>query len=96
MSKKLNIFIIGGTGVLSGALASYFVDKGHAVTILTDGKGMLPKPDGIVRHLIVDRNDKTGLVRVFDPLRDESWDFLIDCLCYTSVQASHILEVISP
>lgn len=96
MSRKLNVLIVGGTGVLSGAMASYFVEEGHSVTILTDGNGVLPEPDRIVRHLIVDRNEKEELKHAFDPLRDESWDLLIDCVCYTSEQASSILEIISP
>ncbi len=47
----MRILIIGGTGVLSRAIALEAVRVGHQVTILTDGLGILPEPIGIERHL---------------------------------------------
>ena len=86
--------IIGGTGILSRAIAVQAVAAGHEVTILTNGQGTLPSPTGIKQHLIVDRNHHQALHQVLKETEIESWDLVVDAICYNADQAGSLLKSI--
>ena len=90
----MQILIIGGTGVLSRTIAIEAIDRGHQVTILTDGKGTLPEPVGLEQHIKVDRNNATELKQALADTGVESWDLVVDAICYRPAQAESLLSAI--
>lgn len=90
----MRVLIIGGTGVLSHAIALEAIARGHQVTILTDGLGSLPEPSGLERHLIVDRRDGDALSAALLETEVESWDLVVDAICYNERQATSLLSAI--
>ncbi len=88
----MNVLILGGTGILSYAVANSMVNSGHKVTIVTDGKGSRPEPLGIQKHIILDRNDAKALQKALD--NETEWDLVVDAICYNSDQAGILAQAI--
>ena len=93
MKKKA--LIIGGSGGLSGRLAT-MAQKEYDVWVLTRGKR--PLPDG-VHPLTADRNDPAAFLNVLQhaegALQSTNWDVVFDCICMNEVHAKQDLEVLS-
>jgi nucleoside-diphosphate-sugar epimerase len=92
--KILNILIIGGTGILSRAIAQEAIVAGHDVTILTNGLGELPESIGIRQHIICDRNQPDEFVAAIKNTQVKSWDLVVDAICYRADQAQSCLDAI--
>jgi nucleoside-diphosphate-sugar epimerase len=90
----MRILIIGGTGVLSRSIAIEAISNGHQVTILTDGKGSLSEPSGLERHIQVDRDNAIALKQALAETGIESWDLVVDAICYRPAQAESLLSAI--
>ena len=90
----MKVLIMGGTGVLSSAIASRLIREGHEVTALTDGKGHLPPPCGLKNHLVVDRRDAAGLQRAIRSVEVAQWDLVVDAVGYDDRQAASLLDII--
>jgi nucleoside-diphosphate-sugar epimerase len=90
----MRILIIGGTGVLSQSIAIEAISNGHQVTILTDGKGALSEPVGLERHIKVDRDNEIALRQALVETGVESWDLVVDAICYRPEQADSLLSAI--
>jgi nucleoside-diphosphate-sugar epimerase len=90
----MRILIIGGTGVLSRSIAIEAISNGHQVTILTDGKGALSEPSGLERHIQVDRDNAIALKQALAETGVESWDLVVDAICYCPAQAESLLSAI--
>ena len=90
----MNILVIGGTGVLSATIAARFVEAGHHVFIVTDGRGPLPAPSGIQAHLIIDRRDIAGMRNSLDSTRVKRWDIVVDCIGFDEEHANVLLNLI--
>jgi nucleoside-diphosphate-sugar epimerase len=90
----MRILIIGGTGVLSRSIAIEAISNGHQVTILTDGKGALSEPVGLERHIKVDRDNEIALRQALVETGVESWDLVVDAICYRPEQADSLLSAI--
>jgi nucleoside-diphosphate-sugar epimerase len=90
----MRVLIIGGTGILSGAIAQFAANAGHEVTILTNGLGELPEPLGIKQHLIVDRNDHIAFQTAIAQTNVLMWDLVVDAICYNAYQAEALLTAI--
>jgi len=90
----MRILVIGGTGVLSHAIASSAVRAGHEVTIVTNGRGLLPQPDGVRRHLLVDRQDAPSLTAALRSVAQPDWDLVVDAICYRETDAAVICDLI--
>jgi len=93
MKKKA--LIIGGSGGLSGRLAT-MAQKKYDVWVLTRGKR--PLPDG-VHPLTADRNDPAAFLNALQhaegALQSANWDVVFDCICMNEVHAKQDLEVLS-
>lgn len=93
MKKKA--LIIGGSGGLSGRLAT-MAQKEYDVWVLTRGKR--PLPDG-VHPLTADRNDPAAFLNALQhaegALQSTNWDVVFDCICMNEVHAKQDLEVLS-
>lgn len=72
--QKMNILIVGGTGVLSSAVTAEALKKGIAVTMIN--RGNRPIPEG-VEHIKSDRNNYSYLAEV---LSGRSFDAVMDFL----------------
>ena len=92
MKKKA--LIIGGSGGLSGRLAT-MAQKEYDVWVLTRGKR--PLPDG-VRPLTADRNDPAAFCTALqsaDFPAQSHWDVVFDCICMNELHAKQDLERLS-
>lgn len=88
MNKKHKILIIGGSGFLSGTLASTAVMQGHDVSVLT--RGQKPVPEGVTA-LVADRHDKSAFDKAIIEA-DCHWDAVFDCICFTPEEAKQDIE----
>ena len=92
----MNILLVGGTGMVSGALARAFVEANHTVVIITDGCGTQPAPDGIRAHLIADRNDAGALERALREAPLDKWDAVVDAVAFNAQGASALVAALRP
>lgn len=86
----MKALIIGGSGNLSGRLASLAKDH-YEVWALT--RGNRPIEQGI-HQLIADRNDKEAFRTVIINA-EVKWDVVFDCICMNAEHAIQDLEVLS-
>lgn len=94
MKKKA--LIIGGSGGLSGRLAT-MAQTEYDVWVLTRGKR--PLPDG-VHPLTADRNDPAAFLNALQhakaaPSAQPHWDVVFDCICMNELHAKQDLEILS-
>ena len=92
MKKKA--LIIGGSGGLSGRLAT-MAQIEYNVWVLTRGKR--PLPDG-VHPLTADRNDPAAFCNALqsaDSPAQPHWDVVFDCICMNEIHAKQDLERLS-
>lgn len=91
MKKKA--LIIGGSGGLSGRLAT-MAQAEYDVWVLTRGKR--PLPDG-VHPLTADRNDPAAFCHALQSADCPTWphwDVVFDCICMNELHAKQDLEVL--
>lgn len=69
---RLDILILGGTGLTGPYQVSYALARGHAVTVFNRGRHNDKLPQGVT-ELIGDRN-----LHQLDSLRGKTWDVVID------------------
>lgn len=85
----MKLLIIGGTGVLSGAVAREAIKQGIDVYILHRGTKPHLIPKG-VKSLIADARDAHRVVTVLDGM---IFDSLIDFICYNKPQLIHSYQL---
>ena len=85
----MNALILGGTGLISGALREEMVRRGWSVTIVTRGMRAAPAPVG-VEWLRKDRRDVEGLRGL---LQGRTFDVVIDTICFTAEDARSTAEL---
>ncbi|MFO7610879.1 MAG: NAD-dependent epimerase/dehydratase family protein [Clostridia bacterium] len=88
MNRKYKLLIIGGSGFLSGTLASIAVMQGHEVYIVT--RGQKPVPEGVTA-LVADRHDEAAFKKVIADA-DCHWDAVFDCICFDPEEARQDIE----
>lgn len=87
----MNILIIGGTGLISTAVAQQAVDRGHAVTLLNRGQTPV-RVTGDFRVLTGDRSDRQAFERL---LRESGlWDCVIDMIGFDPADAASLASAI--
>lgn len=74
----MELLIIGGTGVLSSAVAIESINRGIRVTIINRGNRKERIPTG-VNLIIADKDDHS---KISDALGSQSFDAIIDFLCF--------------
>jgi len=90
----MRILLIGGTGAVSGAIASGLVGSGREVYLLTDGKGSIPAPAGVHCHLVAERNHPVALKAAIESAGVGNWDVVVDAVPFSESHAIGLLEVI--
>ena len=88
-NDKIDIFIIGGSGFVSGTLARTALAQGHRVWCVT--RGTQPLPDG-VHGLVADRNDRDAFSATVEGA-GRGWDFVVDCIGYDPADARQDLAI---
>lgn len=87
----MNLLIIGGTGVLSGAVAREAIKQDIHVSILHRGTKPQMIPSG-VESIIADAKDQQ---KVDSVLKGRMFDSLIDFICYTKAQLEASYSIFS-
>ncbi len=87
----MNLLILGGSGQLSGRVATLALQQGHEVWTLT--RGRRPLPEG-VHSLVADRGDHDA-VRAAVEAANVHWDACLDCTAQTPADARLCVEIIS-
>jgi nucleoside-diphosphate-sugar epimerase len=83
------ILVIGGSGFLSGTLASTALTQGCETWILT--RGQRPVPDG-AHALVADRKDLDACARIIADANTH-WDLVVDCIGYQPEDATQDLAL---
>lgn len=76
----MNILIIGGTGVLSSAVAKEALKKGFNVTMINRGK----RKNLISSEVELIKADKADKSTIRFLLRNRTFDAVMDYLCYSA------------
>lgn len=87
----MKLLIVGGTGFLSSALVERGLANGHEVTILTRGRRPVNFPQ-FVRQLVADRSDREAFSAL---LAGQTFDAVVDAICYTPEDAWQDVEAFS-
>jgi nucleoside-diphosphate-sugar epimerase len=85
----VNVLVLGGSGYLSGPIASELAAAGHRVTALT--RGRRPLPAGVA-SLVADRADAEGLVRAVE---GRPFEAVVDCIAYRPADAAAAVRAFS-
>src|SRR5438552_1407749 len=84
----MNILLIGGTGIISSAVAELAVERGHTVYLLNRGQRANPLGNKI-RNLVADKNDRAALKKVLAGL---SFDAVANFIAFTAVDVEKDVE----
>ena len=79
----MKILLIGGSGFVSGTLATVALAAGHTVAAVT--RGQRPLGAGVT-SLIADRRDRAAFAEAITAQR-QSWDLVVDCIGYEVADA---------
>jgi nucleoside-diphosphate-sugar epimerase len=85
----MNLLIIGGSGHVSGAIASAAVAAHHAVWTVT--RGNRPLSSGVT-SLIADRKAPGALAKIVAD-QNQTWDLVVDCIGYDEPDVRQDIEV---
>lgn len=88
MDNKYKILILGGSGFVSGTVASTALLQGHEVWIMTRGQKTVPKG---VKALVANRHDAAAFEKAINET-DCHWDAVIDCICFTPEDAKQDID----
>lgn len=84
----MRVLIIGGTGQISTPMTRQLVEAGADVTVANRGRTNKPLPDGI-RRISVDKRD---FVAFESAMANESFDVVIDMVCYVAEEAESLVR----
>ena len=85
----MQVLLLGGSGLLSGAAREAFLAAGHDVTVFSRGERALPAAVGL-RTLRGDRRDPASLAGA---LAGERFDFTADFLAFDAVDVARLFAV---
>ena len=74
----MNILFIGGTGLISTAIARQLLDAGHGVTLFNRGKSENRLPPG-ANVIVGDRHDEAALTSA---AQSQAWDVVVDMVSF--------------
>ena len=80
----MKVLVLGGTGIISGAVVAELLQQGHHVSLLN--RGNQPTPRGVT-HISADYRDPPALAAALAPHR---FDAAIDFLCFTPEHAAGV------
>lgn len=87
----MRLLILGGSGQLSGRIATLALAQGHEVWTLT--RGIRALPEG-VHALTADRADDAALLAALERA-DTRWDACIDCTAFDRHAADQCADIVS-
>ncbi len=87
----MRLLILGGSGQLSGRIATLALAQGHEVWTLT--RGIRALPEG-VHALMADRADDAALLAALERA-DTRWDACIDCTAFDRHAADQCADIVS-
>ena len=88
----MKLLIIGGTGLLSGAVVKEAIRQGIEVTIVNRGRKSKAVPEGI-KVIISDYRNKEVMQSA---LQGMHYDAVIDFICYNKQQIEYSVNLLSP
>lgn len=84
----MKVFIIGGTGFISGRIVDLLLERGHNVTIFTRGRSERPFARSI-EHLA---GDRTSAASVSEAVRGRTFDAIVDMVAYDAADSRAAIE----
>ncbi|WP_076431630.1 NAD-dependent epimerase/dehydratase family protein [Haladaptatus litoreus] len=87
----MNVFIIGGTGLISSAIVDQLVDRDESVTVFTRGIHDTSLPTSVT-HIRGDRHDTDALKTA---VADTNPDVLIDMVCFSPETAQATVDAVA-
>ncbi len=87
----MKLLILGGSGQLSGRVATLAMSQGHEVWTLT--RGQRPLPEG-VHSLVADRSDNAAFHAALKGASTH-WDACIDCTAFNRHAADQCADIVS-
>ena len=88
----MKLLIIGGTGLLSGAVVKEAIRQGIDVTIVNRGRKSKVVPEG-VNVIISDYRNKEVMQSA---LQGKHFDAVIDFICFNKNQIEYSVDLLSP
>ncbi len=86
----MRAFVIGGTGLVGGAISRWLVAAGWDVDVLARGARAVPEDlIGKVSFTAADRSDSRAVRAAFGG----GADLLVDCVCFTAADAAGLLPL---
>ena len=79
----MKILLIGGSGIVSGTLATVALAAGHTVAAVTRGQRALTSG---VTPIVADRHDRAAFAAAIAAQR-QRWDLVVDCIGYEVADA---------
>jgi nucleoside-diphosphate-sugar epimerase len=87
----MRVLLIGGTGLISQGIVKHLLLGGHQVSVFNRAQREDSLPQQ-VKRFVGDRNKPDELAR---PLKDNSFDVVIDMVCFNPEQADSAVKVFS-
>ena len=87
----MKILIIGGSGVISTAVAQALIDRGEKPTLLNRGQTLV-RLRGNFDHMTADRTDRRAFENVVR--QSGSWDAVVDMICSDPDDAASLARVL--
>ncbi|WP_062377530.1 NAD-dependent epimerase/dehydratase family protein [Demequina pelophila] len=93
----MRILIVGGTGLISGALASQAAAAGHELTLVTRGRSSTPAPPG-ARTIHADATDATAMRDALHGmrLRRERFDAVVQSVAFRPEHVADDVATFAP
>ncbi len=85
----MKLLLIGGSGFVSGTLATVALAAGHTVAAVTRGQRALAAG---VTPIVADRRDRATFAQAI-AAADQQWDLVIDCIGYEVADAEQDVAV---
>lgn len=88
----MNVFVVGGTGLISTGIVDRLADAGETVTVFTRGNHDEGLPDDVT-HAQGDRHDIDALEAA---VADADPDALVDMVCFSPETARETVDAVAP
>jgi nucleoside-diphosphate-sugar epimerase len=88
-TEVMQVLFIGGSGLISTAIARQLIEEGHEVTLFNRGKSEVRLPEGSYRTIHGDRKDYAAFATAFG---EEKYDVVVDMVAFHPDDTASAIE----